>query len=110
MTFSQLKLKEIATLRLNFNDADDASGCGSDECGDDPSFLAAVAVAVARFALVKRQQFSRFVAAADFAGASCGIAFAAVASYSAMAGVGASFDADSAVWGCEEIDGLTQCR
>lgn len=99
-------------MRLNFNDADDASGCGSGECGDGPSFLAAVAAAVARFALVKRQQSSRFVAAADSAGASCGcgIAFAAVASCSVMAGVDASFDADSAVWGCEEIDGLTQCR
>lgn len=75
---------------------DDASGCGSGECGDDPSSLVVAAVvAVERFALVKRQQFSRCAVAVDSADASCDKL---------------TSDADSVGLGCEEIDGLKQCR
>jgi microcompartment protein CcmK/EutM len=73
--------------------------------------LLLVVAAVERLALVKRQRFSRFAVAVDSAGASDGdIAFVAVASCSEMADVDASSDADSVVWGCEEIDDLKRCR
>lgn len=96
-------------MRFSFlNDVDDASGCGSGGCGDGPS--SPVAAAVERFALVKRQQFSRCAVAVDSAGASCAFASVAVASCSGMADAGASFDADSVVLGCEEIDDWKRCR
>jgi hypothetical protein len=102
---SRLNLEENE-INCNFpplpSDADDVDGCGSGECGDGQSCLAAAE----RSALVGRRRFSL---AAGFAGASCGIAVAA--SCSEMAGAGAALDAgDWAAWECGEIDGWRRCR
>lgn len=98
----------LQRLNVNPNDADDENGCGSGECGDDPPSLAVAAAE--RSALVRRQRFSRFVAAVDSAGASC-IAFVVAASCNAMADVASRPDVgDLAVLECEEIDGWRQCH